>query len=63
MLARHLKSYDTYMQKMGNSLSTTVGHYNTAYKEFKKVDKDVVKIAETEQAIEPLLVDKPSAED
>ena len=63
LLARHLKSYDTYMQKMGNSLSTTVGHYNTAYKEFKKVDKDVVKIAETEQAIEPLLVDKPSTED
>ncbi|MDQ5944206.1 MAG: recombination protein RmuC [Patescibacteria group bacterium] len=63
LLARHLKSYDTYMQKMGNSLSTTVGHYNTAYKEFKKVDKDVVKIADTEQTIEPLLVDKPSAED
>lgn len=63
MLARHLKSYDAYMQKMGNSLSTTVNHYNTAYKEFKKVDKDVVKIAQTEQAIEPLLVDKPNADD
>lgn len=63
MLARHLKSYDAYMQKMGNSLSTTVNHYNTAYKEFKKVDKDVVKIAQTEQAIEPLLVDKPSGDD
>lgn len=63
MLARHLKSYDTFMQKMGNSLGTTVGHYNTAYKEFKKVDKDVVKIAQTEAVIEPLLVDKPSADD
>lgn len=63
LLARHLKSYDTYMQKMGNSLSTTVGHYNTAYKEFKKVDKDVVKIAQTEQVIEPLLVDKPTTDD
>lgn len=63
LLARHLKSYDIYMQKMGNSLSTTVGHYNTAYKEFKKVDKDVVKIAQTEQAIEPLAVDKPTADD
>jgi DNA recombination protein RmuC len=63
LLARHLKSYDTYMQKMGNSLKTTVGHYNTAYKEFKKVDKDVVKIAETEQTIEPLLVYKPSVEE
>jgi len=63
MLARHLKSYDTFMQKMGNSLGTTVGHYNTAYKEFKKVDKDVVKIAQTDAVIEPLLVDKPSADD
>lgn len=63
MLARHLKAYDTFMQKMGNSLGTTVGHYNNAYKEFKKVDKDVVKIAQTEAAIEPMLVDKPSLDD
>ncbi len=63
MLARHLKAYDTYMQKMGGSLSTTVNHYNAAYKEFQKVDKDVVKIAETEQVIEPLLVDRPAVDD
>ncbi|MBP9827086.1 DNA recombination protein RmuC [Candidatus Saccharibacteria bacterium] len=62
-LAMHLKSYDIFMQKMGNSLGTTVSHYNTAYKEFKKVDRDVVKIADTDPAIEPLLVDKPSIED
>ncbi len=62
VLAKHLQSYDGYMQKLGTTLGTTVGHYNTAYKEFKKIDKDVVKIAETESEIEPLSLEKPSVE-
>jgi DNA recombination protein RmuC len=63
MLGEHLKAYDGYMQKLGNSLGTTVNHFNTAHKELKKVDKDVVKIANTTPAIEPLLVDKPQTDD
>ena len=47
------------MQKLGNSLGTTVNHYNTAHKELKKIDKDVVKIADTSPAIEPLVLDRP----
>lgn len=62
VLAKHLQSYDGYLQKLGATLGTTVGHYNTAYKEFKKIDKDVVKIAETESAIEPMQLEKPNAE-
>lgn len=62
VLAKHLQSYDGYMQKLGATLGTTVGHYNLAYKEFKKIDKDVVKIAETESAIEPMLLEKPNVE-
>jgi len=62
VLAKHLQSYDGYMQKLGATLGTTVGHYNTAYKEFKKIDKDVVKIAETENAIEPMQLEKPNVE-
>lgn len=58
-LGRHIGVYETYMQKLGNSLGTTVGHYNNAHKEFKKIDKDVVKIANTTPAVEPLLIDKP----
>ncbi len=58
-LGVHLQTYDQFMQKLGNSLGTTVNHYNNAHKELKKVDKDVVKIAGTNPAIEPLLVDKP----
>jgi len=60
MLGQHLAAYDTYFKKVGNSLQTTVNHYNTAGKELGKIDKDVVKIAGTTPVIEPLLVDKPS---
>ncbi len=62
-LGRHIKSYDVYMQKLGNSLSTTVGHYNTAHKELAKVDKDVVKIADGTTSVEPMQLDKPNTED
>jgi DNA recombination protein RmuC len=59
-LGQHLVAYEVFMQKLGNSLGTTVNHYNAAHKELKKVDKDIVKIANTSPAIEPLLVDKPN---
>jgi DNA recombination protein RmuC len=62
-LGEHLKSYDVYMQKLGMSLGTTVNHFNTAHKELKKVDKDVVKIAGNTPAIEPLLIDKPQTDE
>lgn len=59
-LGRHLSAYDSYMQKLGNSLGTTVNHFNTAHKELKKVDKDVIKIAGSASSVEPLLVEKPN---
>ena len=62
VLAKHLISYDGYMQKLGASMGTTVNQYNLAYKEFKKIDKDVVKIVESESKIEPLVIEKPSVE-
>ena len=58
-LGRHIGAYEVYMQKLGSSLGTTVSHYNTAHKELKKVDKDVVKIAQTTPSVEPLLLDRP----
>lgn len=57
-LGRHLASYDDFLKKVGTSINVTVGHYNNAYKEFKKVDKDVSKITASESEIEPLLLDK-----
>lgn len=63
LLGEHLKKYDSFMQKLGGSLGTTVSHFNNAHKELKKVDKDVLKIAGTSPAIEPLLVDKPQIDE
>jgi DNA recombination protein RmuC len=59
-LGRHLIAHETFMQKLGNSLGTTVNHFNAAHKELAKVDKDVIKIADTSPAVEALLIDKPS---
>ena len=58
-LGTHIAAYDMYMQKLGNSLGTTVNHYNTAHKELKKIDKDVVKISKVSPGVEPLLLEKP----
>lgn len=59
-LGRHIASYELLMQKLGSSLGTTVNHFNHAHKELKKIDKDVVKIADSTPAVEPLVLDKPS---
>lgn len=58
-LQRHLNTYDENMQKLGKHLSTTVSAYNNSYKEFKKIDKDVVRISGGESNIDPMLIDKP----
>lgn len=62
-LAKHLLSYEEYLKKMGSNLSTTVNMYNQAYKEFVKIDKDVIKITEGERSVEPLQLEKPNLED
>lgn len=62
-LQKHLISHNAYMLKLGNSLGTTVGHYNTTYKELGKVDRDIVKITNADSSVEPILLDKPHLED
>ena len=59
-LSRHLKAYDEYFMKLGNSLGTTVNHYNAAQKELGKVDKDVTRITGKSLEIEPLALEKPA---
>lgn len=61
-LGVHIAKFETFMQKLGSSLSTTVNHYNNAHKELAKVDKDIVKIAERDPSVEPMLLDRPSEE-
>lgn len=62
-LGKHLTAYDEYFRKVGTALSTTVNHYNTAYKELKKVDKDVYRISNTAGTLEPLAIERPNIEE
>ncbi|MDR2336780.1 MAG: DNA recombination protein RmuC [Candidatus Nomurabacteria bacterium] len=58
-LGVHISNFEEYMAKLGNSLGTTVNHYNNAHKEIEKIDKDVVKITDGESRIEQKRLDKP----
>ncbi len=62
-LGKHLLSYDDFMKKLGNTMSTSVNQYNLAYKEFKKIDKDVMKISGVASDMEPLVLDRPHLDD
>jgi len=62
-LDSHIKAYEDYLQKLGAHLSTTVSMYNSAYKEFKKIDKDVVRLAGGESSMEAKQIDKPKQDE
>ncbi|MDO8591191.1 MAG: DNA recombination protein RmuC [bacterium] len=58
-LGKHLKGYEEYHSKMGNALGTVVNHYNSTNKEFKKIDKDVLRITGEGVEIETMLIEGP----
>lgn len=60
-LHKHLKTYEDYHTKLGNALSTTVNQFNFSSKEFKKIDKDMLKITGTSMEIETELLEKPDS--
>jgi DNA recombination protein RmuC len=62
-LRKHLIAHNGYMQRLGSSLGTTVGHFNNTYKELGKIDRDVVKITDSEVSVEPQLLEKPQLDD
>lgn len=62
-LGAHLHGFDAYMQKLGNSLGASVGHFNSAHKQLARVDKDIVKISGRAESIDPLRLDKPTHDD
>lgn len=56
-LSRHLAGYEEYHNKVGTTLKTVVNHYNSATKELKKVDKDMMRITDSNGArLEPELL-------
>jgi DNA recombination protein RmuC len=62
-LGKHLKAYNEYHSKLGNALSTAVNHYNATGKEFKKIDKDVLKIEGSAPGLETIALDKPTPDE
>lgn len=62
-LEKHLRSYSEYHQKLGNALGTVVNHYTASGREFKKIDKDILKITDTSIGFEPLVLEKPMQEE
>ncbi|MBI5816941.1 MAG: DNA recombination protein RmuC [Candidatus Yonathbacteria bacterium] len=62
-LGRHIGTYDQYMAKLGNALGTTVNHFNTAHKELKKIDKDVLKISGVSHEVEALVLSRPESDE
>jgi DNA recombination protein RmuC len=63
-LGKHLSVYGEHMKKMGNHLGATVSTYNRASTEFKKIDKDVVKINGNHSKLKsPKEIDQPLTEE
>lgn len=64
-LTRHLKTYDDYHNRLGKSLGVVVNHYEASSKEFKKIDKDIVRISGAGKGVgfEQVLLDKPAVEE
>ncbi len=63
-LGKHLAAYEDYLKKLGGHLGTTVNMYNASYKEFAKVNKDVLKITGAEGTpTEMLQLQKPEVLD
>jgi len=62
-LGKHLRSYEEMHEKLGNALETTVNHFNKSNHEFRKIDKDVMRITGEAINIEIHTLEKPQLED
>ncbi len=61
-LGAHLKKYEEYHGKLGLSLGTVINHYNNSNKEFKKVDKDILRITEESPGLRAREIEGPELE-
>jgi DNA recombination protein RmuC len=61
-LGNHLKSFEDYYMKMGSHLGTVINQYNQAGKEFKKIDKDVMRITGDSPGLEVPVLERPDTE-
>ncbi len=58
-LGKHLQAYEVYLEKLGNTLGTTVNHYNTAYQKFNLIEKDIFQITSEQTEIKKIEVERP----
>ncbi len=57
-LGKHLKAYEEYHNKLGNSLNTVINHYSASSKELGKVDKDVMRISGASAGLDPIAIEE-----
>lgn len=62
-LQEHLKKYEEHHQKLGSALGTVVNHYNASSKDFKQVDKDMLRITGEGLSVDLPALDKPDLDD
>ncbi len=64
-LTTHLKTYAEQQEKLGRALGTVVNQYNASSKEFKKIDKDIMRLTNKEQSLDydPVILPKPGDEE
>ncbi len=60
-LTLHLKKYAEQQDKLGRAIGTVVNQYNDSTREFKKIDKDIMRLTDKEQSLEfeMQLIEKP----
>lgn len=62
-LGKHLKAFEEYHGKLGASLSTVINHYNKSNSEFKKIDKDMIRIGNDTLELDLPALERPFEED
>lgn len=62
-LSGHIAKYEDFYSKLGNTLATTVNHYNAGYKELNKIDKDITRITGESVGVDVLSIEKPIKEE
>lgn len=61
-LQKHMAAYAEYHNKLGSQLSTAVNTYNFSSREFKKLDKDILKVSGQGGELELEEIDRPRLE-
>ena len=57
-LKTHLKTYEEAHQKLGGAINTVVNHFTKSNHEFRKIDKDVMRITGEAMEIETITLEK-----